>query len=133
MTPTANPKAELEQLAKLLLESKGRVTKLRDYMAQLEARITELVGAKEEGTTTMRSDSYKVTTTGGLTRVIGLHDPAYWRERLGSDFDDLLTEKVTLKTTGFRRASSAVQDLLMEHMVIKPKKVAVKVEPVEAN
>lgn len=133
MTPTANPKAELEQLAKLLLESKGRVTELRDYMAQLEDRITELVGAKEEGATTMRSATYKVTTTGGLNRVLEVQDPAYWRDQLGSDFDDLLTEKLTLKTAAFRQASPDIQAKLMKHMVIKPKKVAVKVEAKEVD
>ena len=133
MNGTADPKVELEQLATLHSQAKARIAAAREYMVQLEERIAKLVGVKEEGSTTMRSATYKVTTTGGLNRVLEVQDPAYWRDQLGADFDDLLTEKLTLKTAAFRQASPDIQAKLMEHMVIKPKKVAVKVEAKEVD
>lgn len=133
MNATTDPRAELEQLAHLHSQAKARVAVAKEYMAQLEERISKLVGVKEEGATSMKSATYKVTTTGGLNRVLEVQDPQFWRDQLGADFDDLLTEKLTIKTAAFRRATPDIQAKLMEHMVIKPKKVAVKIEPKEVD
>ena len=131
MNSRTNPAAELEELASRWQETKERLAKLREYQLDLEERMTALVGVKEEGTTSAKTRNFRVTTTGGLNRVLEYHDADYWRRELGEAFDEVLTSKLSLKLSGFRNADQAVQDKLMAHMVIKPKKVALKVEQLE--
>ncbi len=128
--PVQDPKAELDQLAQHLEMVKIEIKEGRDRQALIEERIAALVGVKEEGTITQSTGQWKISTTGGLTRALELHDPEWYRVRLGSSrFDDLVSIKLSIRTAEFRRASQEEQAVLMENMLIKPRKVAVKIAP----
>lgn len=123
--------AEIDELADELHHTKTAIARMRERQLELEEALAKLVGTREEGTISFTTRSWKVSTTSGLNRVLELHDPEWYRARLGDRFDDLLTTKVNLRVGEFRRATSDEQRVLMEHMVIKPKKIAVKVESSE--
>ena len=125
------PRAELNNLADHLELVKEKIRKQRERQGQIEERIVELVGVKEEGTITQNTKKWKISTTGGLVRSLESHDPEAYRAQLGDRFDDLVSIKLSIRTADFRRASQEEQAVLMEHMVIKPRKTAVKVEPKE--
>ena len=127
-----DPKAELDQLAKHLTAVRRNIAEQRDQAARIEERIAALVGVKEEGTISQKTSQWKVTTTGGLTRALELHNPQHFKMQLGAErFDDLIRVKLSLNLAEFRKASVEEQKILAEHMIVKPKKVTVKIEPRE--
>ncbi len=130
--PVQDPKAELDQLAQQLETVKTKIKDSRDRQALIEERITALVGVKEEGTISQKTSQWRISTTGGLTRALELHDPEWYRVRLGSSrFDELVIIKLSIRTAEFRRASQEEQAILMENMLTKPRRVTVRIEPRE--
>ena len=129
--PIQDPKAELDQLANHLETVKQRIVYQRKTQQKIEERIAALVGVKEEGTITTRTSTYKISTSCGLTRNLELHDPDFYRAELGDRFDDLISIKLSIKIAEFRRASQEEKAIIMENMIIKPRKTTVKIEPRE--
>lgn len=127
-----DPKSELDQLAKHLTAVRRKIAEQRDQAKLIEERIASLVGVKEEGTISQKTSQWKISTTGGLTRALELHNPEYFRLKLGQDrFEELVRCKLSLNLAEFRKASMEEQKILAEHMIVKPKKVSIKIEPKE--
>ena len=134
MRPSHTPKATLEQLARNHNETIKKINDLEAHLSLVDFQITQIVGIPQsEGTLCRSTPAHKVTARRTITREIEIHDPKFWRNELGAEFDNLLTEKVTLKAAGFMKASQEVKNKIMEHLVIKSEKVAVIVEPNEAH
>ena len=131
MTPTNNPREELESLAKFRQKIIDEIAELRKLKDEAESRIVELVGLKEEGTTTRRSNSFVVKTVGGLNRKIETKDYKILEAQLGENFTDLINVKMDLNLTNFRTADDSVVKILMEHMVMSPKKPYIKIEEIQ--
>ena len=93
-SPAPGPRIEVDQLAKRWADIKNKIGELKELQLQVEERITSLVGVKEEGSITQKTSNFRVTTTGGLTRSLELHDPEYYKERLGERFGDLINTKL---------------------------------------
>ena len=127
MNPT-----ELEQLAKHWRELKLKQAELRETQLDIEERIKALVGVKEEGSISATTDSYKVKTTGGLTRKLDTNNYEGLKESLGAEeFDRLIRVKLDVNVRELKDSPSPVRDMLYRNMVIHPKKVAIQVEPRE--
>ena len=131
MTPTNNPREELESLAKYRKKIIDEIAELRKLKDEAESRIVELVGLKEEGTTTRRSNSFVVKTVGGLNRKIETKDYKILEAQLGENFTDLINVKMDLNLTNFRTADDSVVKILMEHLVMSPKKPYIKIEEIK--
>lgn len=132
--PTQDPRSELDQLASDLQWIKQKIADHQQVARDIEERISALVGVKEEGTISQKTKNWRISTTGGLTRSIEMHNPEYFRLKLGQDrFDDLIRVKLAINTAEFRKASPKEVDVIMQHMVIKPKKVSVKLLPREVS
>tara|TARA_A100001201_G_C4062973_1_gene193272 strand:- start:732 stop:1127 length:396 start_codon:yes stop_codon:yes gene_type:complete len=131
MTPTNNPREELESLAKYRQKIIDEIAELRKLKDEAESRIVELVGLKEEGTTTRRSNSFVVKTVGGLNRKIETKDYKILEAQLGENFTDFINVKMDLNLTNFRTADDSVVKILMEHMVMSPKKPYIKIEEIK--
>ena len=132
--PTQDPRSELDQLASDLQWIKQKIADHQQVAKDIEERISALVGVKEEGTISQKTKNWRISTTGGLTRSIEMHNPEYFRLKLGQDrFDDLIRVKLAINTAEFRKASPKEVDVIMQHMVIKPKKVSVKLLPREVS
>lgn len=128
MDTPLDPNAELDLLGKRWTETKQRIGDLRNYLAAVEERISELVGVKEEGSTRTQTNTFKFTTTGGLIRTLDQRPISEWQADLGSSFDDILAVKLQLKVAGYRRANDAAKIVMDQNMTIKPKRPTVKVE-----
>lgn len=126
--PIIDQKQELEKLADSIKKIKANIQELRAAQLQAEERVAAIIGVKEEGTISQKTPTFKVSSVGGLTRNLELHDPNWYKERLGERFEELVSTKLSIKVAEFRRASSEEQAILMENMVIKPKKPTIKVE-----
>ena len=132
--PTQDPRSELDQLDSDLQWIKQKIADHQQVAKDIEERISALVGVKEEGTISQKTKNWRISTTGGLTRSIEMHNPEYFRLKLGQDrFDDLIRVKLAINTAEFRKASPKEVDVIMQHMVIKPKKVSVKLLPREVS
>ena len=134
LVPPQDPKSELDQLANELQWIKQKIADHRQVAEDIEERISALVGVKEEGTISQKTKNWRISTTGGLTRSIEMHNPEYFRLKLGQDrFEDLIRVRLAVNTAEFRKASQKEQSVIMEHMVIKPRKVSVKLLPREVS
>ena len=128
---THNPSNELDKIAEYLKGLKDEQARIKDLIAEAEERVTALVGVKEEGTITQRTESWKVSTTGGLNRSLDTQDPDVFKEALGDEFSNFITTKLALNLRNFRTATDDIKAKIMNHMTIKPRKVAIKIEPRE--
>tara|TARA_R110000796_G_scaffold129250_4_gene244955 strand:- start:2420 stop:2812 length:393 start_codon:yes stop_codon:yes gene_type:complete len=124
--------SELEQLAKHWRELKLKQVELRETQLNVEERIKSLVGVKEEGSISATTDSFKVKTTGGLTRKLETNNYEELKASLGADeFNRLIRVKLDVNVKELKDSPSPVRDMLYSNMVIHPKKVSIQVEPRE--
>ena len=131
--PIQDPRAELDQLCNHLAAVKTQIEESRETKTKIEERIASLVGVKEEGSISQKTPTYRITTTGSLTRSLELHDPEVYRAQLGDRFEKLVRTKLSINMAEFRIATPGEQAVLMEHMIIKPRRTAVKIEPREES
>ena len=124
--------SELEQLAKHWRELKLKQVELRETQLNVEERIKALVGVKEEGSISATTDSFKVKTTGGLTRKLETNNYEELKASLGADeFNRLIRVKLDVNVKELKDSPSPVRDMLYSNMVIHPKKVSIQDEPRE--
>ncbi len=131
MEKTAAPN-QLDELAFKLESAKAEEAKARLNRIAIEDQIIQAVGVKEEGSATLKSDFYKVTTTGGITRTL---DSKKWAEihvQLPAGIANLVVrQKPELDIRQFK----ALKDLSPEQYAIvaqavtsKPRKASVRIE-----
>lgn len=128
-TATPNP---LDELAFKLETAKAEETKAREYRIAVENEIIQTVGVKEEGSATMKSDFYKVTTTTGITRTL---DSKKWAEIHPLLPAAIANRVVRQKPELDIRQLKALKDLSPEQYAIvaravtsKPRKASVRIE-----
>ena len=64
------PQNKLDHLAQQLTAAKFAENDARQQRFKIEKEILEVVGCKTEGTTSITTDRFKITTTGRLTRSL---------------------------------------------------------------
>lgn len=126
-TPTLDVLAKAWQAAKLAEKTANA------QRVAIETQIAELVGVKEEGTTSAECDGFKIKTVGKLTRSLD-------SDGLQADWDSLPTEvqscikwKADLDTKTLKALESMRDDLIpviARYMTTKPAKASVSVEEV---
>ena len=114
-----------------LAEERARVNRLA-----AEEMIIALVGAKEEGSKSMKTIWYKLTTTASMNRSLVPN----WREILDDDAIDAQSFAAVIKTepklviSGLKQVATANPEayrILCKAIVTRPAKVAVKVEKIK--
>lgn len=122
----------LDMACQAYREAKAAEEAARNDRLLAEERILSEMGCKEEGTTTVKTEWFKVSTVGGLTRgliadelprVQGLVD-----QRL---YEQVIRYEPKLSVSGLKAVATANPDayrLLCSAIVTKPAKPAVKVE-----
>lgn len=127
--PHALPNA-LEQLVPMFIEAKRAEDAAKKARVEIEERILAVAPAREEGSVTLETGGYKVTTTGGLSYSIDDMDAF---RNITKDWDANL---VPLKTkteadeVGFkylRRERADLWSMLAKVVTVKPRKTSVKV------
>ncbi|MTI13810.1 DUF7173 family protein [Sansalvadorimonas verongulae] len=127
----------LDHLAYQLEQAKKVETEARGARIAIEEEILKNVGVKEEGSATVKSDYYKVTTTGGVTRSL---DAKKWADVQGRLPEQIAAKVVRLKPELDTRQFKALADLqpelygiMAEAVTTKPRKASVKIERLEAD
>ena len=121
----------LAQLAQLLLNAKAREQAAKDERTAIEAQIADLIGVKEEGTTTAEADGFKIKTVGKLTRSIDTNAVQADWDNLDPAIQKCIKWKADLDTKNLRSLESMRDDLvpvIAKYMTTKPAKPSVTIE-----
>jgi hypothetical protein len=114
-----------------LLKAKAAEDAAREHRLFCESRLIELIGLKEEGTQTIKTDYFKASTTQSMTRnlaegwfdVLSKEDPAI--------MEALIKFKTEVSVTGLKALATTNPDAyrrVLPAIVTRPSKPAVKVE-----
>jgi hypothetical protein len=110
-------------------EAKKAEAQAREARIAAEEHLISLVGLKEEGTTTVKTDWFKVSTTGKLTRSVADDMPTeVWRmiSRVKSELDvSALKKLATENPDAYREAT--------KYLITKPAKPSAKVELIQQS
>lgn len=126
----------LEKLCALHSQAKDAVKTATDRVAEIEARIIEIVGVENEGAFSVTvADKFKVTTTGKVNRSID--DAAIKRDwpALPPQVQDAFTFKAALNMKQIRALELANPDAYKaaaKYITAKPGKPTVTIKPLES-
>lgn len=124
---------EIDLAAYSLEQAKAAEAQARDARIAAEEHLIALVGLKEEGTMTAKTDYYKVATTGKLTRTLNLEEAAMLPDDL---FAEITRTKHELDVKALKALATARPEdyrAALRAVVTKPAKAAVKVELIQQS
>ena len=123
---------ELDLACQAYREAKADEEQARNIRLEAEERILSLVGVKEEGTTSAKTEWFKVATVGNVSRsliadelpkVKSMMDPAV--------FDQAIRYEPKLSVSGLKAIATANPDayrVLLSAVMTKPAKPTIKLE-----
>jgi hypothetical protein len=121
----------LDQLAAELINAKALENKAKETRIMIEEKIIEMVGIKEEGSSTTKLESgLKVTVTGKITYSADMELLAQLCQALPANMHPIKT-KVELDTTGakfIRNNEPEIWKMLAAAITIKPAKPSVEIK-----
>lgn len=127
-----NDPTELDLAAQAWLESKADEQSANLRRIEAEARILALVGAKEEGATTVKTEWFKVQTTGKLTRTLQADKLAEVFNSVPADlYGQVIKSVPSLNLSALRAVEKTNPEsykAFCRAIVTKPAKAAVSVE-----
>lgn len=148
MTTTALPtpltdaqKSEINDISREKLEIKAYIKKAKLAESKLDDRLAELIGKKESGTTTQRTNGYKASTVAKVNFSVDQNLAANLREKFGSDVYDILPIKYSVSATEYESLMKSLglgADIpfaaeLTAAITSKPAKLVVKVEEIKGD
>ena len=131
MTEAATPiPTQLDLICQELREAKAAEDAARDKRIACEQSVIELVGLKEEGSTSEKTQFFKVTTTAKLTRALDASAFMAMRDRIpdGVSPVDFVPKLDLKKLRALEQANPGIYQLMTQCITTKPAKPAVKVE-----
>lgn len=114
-----------------LLEAKRREDEARSHRLNCEAKLIELVGLKDEGSKTAKTDFFKITTTAALIRSLTPTGLGLIAREGAEIMDAVIRMKHEISVSGLKtlaRDNPAAYGRILPAIVTKPAKPAVKVE-----
>ncbi|MGO0309855.1 DUF7173 family protein [Endozoicomonas acroporae] len=131
----SNDASRLDKLAYELERAKKSEEHARNHRLDIEQKLCDMVGVKDEGSQSIKGDYYKVTTSAGFTRTL---DQKKWedvKKRIPQSLSaGLVRTKVELnikQLKSLQLLDPAHYTIVAEAITTKPKKVAVKYERLE--
>lgn len=132
MHPNPEPvPLDLDQAAWDLLEAKRAEDAARDHCLAMEERVISLIGLKDEGTQSVKTDYFKVSTTQSLTRSLATGWQAALDQEDPAIKDILIKFKPEISVTGLKQLATSNPDAyrrVLPAIVTRPSKPTVKVE-----
>ena len=113
----------MKDLISNYLKAKADEDAAHEKRVAAEEDIAESMDLKPEGTTTLKTDGYKVSVTTKLTRTLDYE--RYQEQRFESGFVDM---KPTINLTKLRAVSLTSPERVAACITVKPAKTSVKVE-----
>ena len=121
--------------AQAYIEAKAAEDRARDARLAAEEKILELVGFKEEGTKSIKTTWFKVSTIGKLTRTIIPEALDEVRSHVHEFlYEQVIRYKPELNLGALRNVEEAFPDAYREFIkaiITKPAKTAIKIELIE--
>jgi hypothetical protein len=139
-TFTEDEQQQVALLSQQLIAAKSRETMAKANRIELEEKLISIVGVKSEGSSTVESMNYKITTTAKMTRSVDQESAERLREKYGREVFDLLPVKYGVNATKLKalldllgsgsqgtKSAFPYADELLEAITTRPAKVAVKI------
>jgi len=124
----------INELAAKLIEAKEVESAARAHRLEVEQEIIEVVGVKDEGSTTIKNDYFAVTTTGKVTRSLDVDRLVAIKDRIPKPIMDKLVKiKPQLDTRSLRYIESNEPDIYQifsQALTIKPAKPSVTIKEI---
>jgi hypothetical protein len=130
----ADASALIDAAACRLYAAKAEEVKARNVRIAAEEALIALVGAKQEGATSLRGSRFKVTTTGSLTRSVDAEALAAIKSEIpDATFAAVFRWKPDVVLRELRAVEASNPNLysvIAQAITVKPAKTAVSVEPI---
>jgi hypothetical protein len=127
-----NHPTEIDLICQRQREAKAREEQARTERMEAEDQLIALVGAKEEGTTTHKTEWFKVQTTGKLNRSLIPEALAAVQSAVPQSlYEQVIRYHAELSLSGLHAVEKANPDLYRVFtgaIITKPAKIAVSVE-----
>lgn len=127
---------ELNDIATRIIGIEEQVSSLEKIKAALQAQLTALVGVKEEGSTTVRTDRFKLTTTGKLNRTVDTDALSKDWLSLPKEAQDAFSWRATVSVKSLHeleKYSPEVACDLAAYITVKPAKASLSIEAIPAE
>jgi len=129
---STEPQTSLDELARALQAAKEQLTRAQAAVLNAESAIVSAVGSEDEGSLTVRSDSFKITTTQPVNRSVDKEALEAIRREFPEDlFEAMFDYKPSLNVRLFKECEHLrpeVYRLACKAVTSKAGKVAVRVE-----
>lgn len=127
-----NEPTELDLAIQSLREAKANEEQARNMRLKAEETILQMVGFKEEGTTTIKTEYFKVSTVGKLTRTLLADELQKVQAEMDPKvFGQIVKYKPELSLSGLKaveKANPEAYSKFIAALVTKPAKASVSVE-----
>lgn len=127
-----NQPTDLDLAVQLLREAKASEAQATKSRLEAEETVLKLVGFKEEGTTTVKTEFFKVSTVGKLTRSLNATKLPEVENKLNpAIYAQLVKLKPELSLSGLRaveKANPEAYGIFVGALVTKPAKASVSFE-----
>lgn len=123
--------AALDAAVFAFYEAKQAEEQARNHRLHCENRIIELVGVKEEGTQSVKTDQYKISTAVTLTRTLVANYGEALDALPAEIFNAIVKHKPQLDVTAFKALATANPEayrIACGAVIAKPAKPSVKLE-----
>lgn len=132
---STEPQTSLDELARALQAAKEQLTRAQAAVLNAESAIVSAVGSEDEGSLTVRSDSFKITTTQPVNRSVDKEALEAIRREFPEDlFEAMFDFKPSLNVKLFKECEHLrpeVYRLACKAVSSKPGKISVRVESLE--
>jgi len=121
----------LDDLSSELISLKQEKIIIQDRISSIEGEIIILIGEKEEGATTVNTDTYKVTTTGKLTRKLDVSKLVEIKNQLPDGvMDKVISIEPKLNLAELRKLDEVTMSVFSRALTVSPAKTAVTVKEI---
>ena len=132
-----NPEQQkLNEAAWQLILAKQAEDGARKWRLEAERRVINLIGLKEEGTTSIKTDYFKVATVAGLYRSLAPGGEDLIEKEGPAIMDQVIHYRPEVSVSGLKAlatANPAAYGRIIKAIITKPGKPSVKVEPLGAQ
>lgn len=121
----------LDDLATQWFNTKAKESQLEAQRVEIEKQICALTQSKAEGSKTDKTEKWKVTTTGKMTRKIDVEGFDAIAHQIPAEFHPIKTTRALDEKglTWLKENRPAIYDLVVPLVTTTPAKTAVKCEP----
>lgn len=127
---------ELNDIATRIISIDEQVSSLEKIKAALQLQLIAAVGVKDEGSTTIRTDGFKFTTTGKLNRTVDTDALSKDWLSLPKEAQDAFTWKASVSVKSLHELEKYRPEVARDisaYITVKPAKASLSIEAIPAE